>query len=101
MTNPPLRVAVVGCGDVARKHHLPNWKELVGEGRVTLAAVCDAEPNRAALCRDEFEAEDALTRRSYRADLSPGDARQWAEEIPSQKVELGRAITRLGRGEEQ
>ncbi|MFP4171412.1 MAG: hypothetical protein ACLFV4_00720 [Candidatus Hydrogenedentota bacterium] len=49
----------------------------------------------------ESGAEDALTRRFYRADLSPGDARQWAEEIPSQKVELGRAITRLGRGEEQ
>ena len=61
MTNPPLRVAVVGCGDVARKHHLPNWKELVGEGRVTLTAVCDAEPDRAALCRDEFEVVRAFS----------------------------------------
>ncbi|MFP4191108.1 MAG: Gfo/Idh/MocA family protein, partial [Candidatus Hydrogenedentota bacterium] len=70
MTNPPLRVAVVGCGDVARKHHLPNWKELVGEGRVTLAAVCDAEPDRAALCRDEFEAVKAFS--SYETLLEEG-----------------------------
>ena len=70
MTNPPLRVAVVGCGDVARKHHLPNWKELVGEGRVTLAAVCDADPERSTQARQEFNAAKAFT--SYESMLAEG-----------------------------
>ncbi len=49
----------------------------------------------------ESGAEDALRRRLYRADMAPGNAREWALEIPRRKVELGRAITRLARGEEE
>ena len=49
----------------------------------------------------ESGAEEALRRRLYRADMSPSNAREWALEIPSRKVQLGRAITRLARGEEQ
>ena len=45
--NPNLRIALVGCGRISKRH-----TELLGQGRVAgaeLAAVCDIQPNKAAV----------------------------------------------------
>jgi predicted dehydrogenase len=42
----PIKVGVVGCGDVAHKSYLPALARYVERARVT--AVCDADPARAA-----------------------------------------------------
>ncbi len=51
-----FRVALTGCGAIARAMHLPAWKELAGEGRVELIAVCDIIENRAKTLASEFGA---------------------------------------------
>ena len=59
----PLRIAVVGCGRVARRIHLPNLRNL---REVTVSAVVDPDPKQraqaVAICPDaaEFERLDQL-----------------------------------------
>lgn len=53
-----IRVAVVGCGMLARSVHLPNC---VKNPRITLAVVCDSDPSTAEAARRGFGAERAET----------------------------------------
>ena len=52
------RVAVVGCGALARGAHLPNCRR---NRRVELVAVCDIDPRAAEQCREKFGAARAET----------------------------------------
>jgi len=52
------RVAVVGCGAIARGIHLPN---VVKNPRAELIAACDVDPGAAKSCREEFGAKRAET----------------------------------------
>src|SRR5688500_1826552 len=54
-----LRVALVGCGAIARAMHLPAWCELAREGRIELIAACDVLEERAQGCVSEFGAAKA------------------------------------------
>jgi predicted dehydrogenase len=42
-----LRVGIIGSGDIAKDQHLPYWRQLEAEGRVTVAGVCDVIKERA------------------------------------------------------
>lgn len=52
------RVAVVGCGALARMMHLPN---IVKNPRAKLAAVCDRDPKIANECKNKYGAESSHT----------------------------------------
>ena len=61
MARKKYRVAVIGCGDIARTKHLPYWQELEAEGRIEIAATCDIVPGRAEVMRETFGARAAYT----------------------------------------
>ena len=46
MAKKKFRVGVIGTGGIANACHLPNWKELEGEGRVEIVGVCDIVKSR-------------------------------------------------------
>ncbi len=50
-----LKVGLIGCGAIAQEHHLPYWRELEEEGRVTIVGLCDVVIERceaeAKLCK--------------------------------------------------
>lgn len=50
----PLRIAVVGCGGVARTQHLPAYRKLAARGLVEVAALCDVDETRASAVAAEF-----------------------------------------------
>jgi len=50
MTKGPIRLAIVGCGDVAYRHYLPALERLAD--RVTIAAFVDPRPGAAADAAD-------------------------------------------------
>jgi phosphoglycerate dehydrogenase-like enzyme/predicted dehydrogenase len=52
--NQPLRVLVIGAGPAAAALHLPQLARLRDRGEVTLAVVCDIQPERAAAARRKF-----------------------------------------------
>ncbi|MCC5849911.1 MAG: Gfo/Idh/MocA family oxidoreductase [Verrucomicrobia bacterium] len=58
MTNPPVQLAVIGCGNFARSQHLPNLRHLP-EAR--LAAVCDTHAPTAQSAAQTFAAGYATT----------------------------------------
>ena len=58
----PLRVAVVGCGQLARGQHLPN---IVNSARMVLHTCCDIDEENLHQCRDAFHPEK--TSRDFRA----------------------------------
>ena len=62
------RVAVVGCGALARGAHPPNCRR---NRRVELAAVCDIDPRAAEQCREEFGA--ALAETDWRRIVAVAD----------------------------
>ncbi len=49
------RVAVIGCGYIAQRSHMPAWHD---EPRASLAAVCDANRARAELAAQHFNIEN-------------------------------------------
>lgn len=52
--NRPLRVAVIGCGSVARAQHIPN---IAGSPRMMLHTCVDLDDSVLAECRDVFGAK--------------------------------------------
>jgi len=54
-----LKVGVIGCGDIAKTKHLPNWEQLQKEERVDLLGVCDIIEERAVQAREKFSATKA------------------------------------------
>lgn len=48
----PLRLAVIGVGDVARHHYLPEAHRLAGKAEITV--VCGRHPERAREVADEY-----------------------------------------------
>ncbi|MHB9034995.1 MAG: Gfo/Idh/MocA family protein [Anaerolineae bacterium] len=66
MTRYETRVGVVGCGVVASAYYLPWLME-----HANLAAVCDANPRRAAACQRLFAAREQYT--DYAALLEHAD----------------------------
>jgi len=53
-----LNVAVIGCGRVARSHHLPILRRLPG---VTVRALADTDPDRLEALRSSFGVEHAFS----------------------------------------
>jgi predicted dehydrogenase len=49
--NTTYRVAVVGCGNIARRAHLPAW---LADPRVTVAALCDPSPDATKMIRERY-----------------------------------------------
>lgn len=58
MGTPSPAIAVIGCGNFARRQHLPN---LAGWEGVRLAVVCDPDREAAEACVSAFGAERAET----------------------------------------
>jgi phosphoglycerate dehydrogenase-like enzyme/predicted dehydrogenase len=52
--NTPTRVLVIGAGPAAAALHLPELARLRDRGEVTLAVVCDIQPERAATAQRKF-----------------------------------------------
>lgn len=50
MTNAPLRAGILGCGDIARRGHIPGYQA----AGVEVAAVCDTNLERARSVAGEF-----------------------------------------------
>src|SRR5947209_13221957 len=48
----PLKVGIVGCGDIAIKNYLPGTKALAGT--VDIVATCDTRSERAQRAAEEF-----------------------------------------------
>lgn len=46
-----IRVAIVGCGNIARRAHLPAW---LNEPRATVAALCDPSPETTRQVRERY-----------------------------------------------
>src|SRR5687767_14514774 len=70
MTEPPLRVAVVGCGNVSRGH-VRGWR---GEPeRARIVALVDVEPRQAQARRDQAELRDVAILTDYRDALARDD----------------------------
>ena len=63
--NLPLRVAVIGCGSVARSQHIPN---IVRSSRMILHTCVDLDDTVLAECRDVFGARHI--RKDYEAAIS-------------------------------
>ncbi len=57
-----LRVAVVGCGGIANKKHLPAMKN---NGNFEIVAFCDLDEERAKKAKEEFGTEDARVYTDY------------------------------------
>ena len=51
---PPINIAVIGCGMLARSAHIPN---IVASPRMRLHTCCDLSDEALADCRDRFGAE--------------------------------------------
>ena len=64
----PIRVAIVGCGFIARSH----CQRLKSDARVRLAAFCDPHLASAARLRDEFAADAIATAQLDEAFALPG-----------------------------
>ena len=56
--NPPVQLAVIGCGNFARSQHLPNLRHLQ---EASLAAVCDIHAPTARATAQSFAAGYATT----------------------------------------
>ena len=61
------KVAVVGCGALAQRTHLPHCKE---NPRIELVAACDINADAAQSCKEKFGAQRAETdwRKLVKAD---------------------------------
>jgi len=51
-----LRVAIVGCGGVARTQHAPAYERLAQRGLVEVVATCDVDASRAQALAERFGA---------------------------------------------
>lgn len=58
MTGTPIRVGVIGCGEIAQLMHLPFLSEL---DDFTITAVCDLSPTLAASLRERYRVPRAYT----------------------------------------
>jgi myo-inositol 2-dehydrogenase / D-chiro-inositol 1-dehydrogenase len=58
MSDTPVSIAVIGCGDVAVYRHLPA---IAANAEVRLAICCDRELDRATAAASAFEADHATT----------------------------------------
>jgi len=56
-----IKVAVVGCGDVALDTYLPTLAKLRTEGKVEIQAVCDKAQVRAETCQKLFNVHECYT----------------------------------------
>ena len=56
--NPPLNFAVIGCGMLARKQHIPNLAE---SDKTILHTCCDLSQDALAECRDKHGARHVTT----------------------------------------
>lgn len=54
MAKKKLKVGIIGTGDIANACHLPNWKELEGEGRVEIVGVCDIVEKRVMAASEKY-----------------------------------------------
>ena len=50
----PLRVAIVGCGGVARGQHAPAYEKLAARGVAQVVAACDVDAERAQAMAERF-----------------------------------------------
>jgi predicted dehydrogenase len=70
MTDSPLRIAVVGCGNVSRGH-IRGW--LGDPGRARVVALVDLSRSQAEARRDQFGLRDASLLDDYRDALARPD----------------------------
>ena len=87
----PLRIAVVGCGAIARSFHLPALAAIPGVADRLI--VVDPDPGRVAAAQQEFRASRAAT--DHRQVLREADAAIVA--VPQEfHVEVAMAFLRAG-----
>src|SRR5437763_762150 len=88
------RVALVGCGDIAEKGHVPS---LLAHPRFELVAVCDVRPERAALLARLAGGVAALS--DYRALLDRADVDAAVLALhPEVSVGVAIDLLRAGKG---
>lgn len=56
-----VKIALVGCGTIARAMHLPGIKTMEGMGKAELLAVCDAIPESMEAAREQFGVRKGYT----------------------------------------
>lgn len=56
----PLRIGIVGVGDIARSRYFPEIAGLIEAGDAVLQAVCDADRARAERAAEEYGAAEAF-----------------------------------------
>ena len=114
----PLRVAVVGCGGVARTQHLPSYRKLAARGLVEIAALCDVDETRAQTVAADFggtpytavatllaaerpDVVDVCTPEDKHTEpvlaALEGGAHVLCEKIMAESLEAGRAMVRTAR----
>jgi len=55
----PVRLGIIGAGDVAQRDYLPEWHRLGGEA--VIAVVCSRDPERARRAAERYGAERSST----------------------------------------
>lgn len=65
-----LKLALLGCGDVAQRDYLPEFHRLAG--RAEIVAVCGRTPQRVRTVADQYQIPHAYT--DYRRMLAESDA---------------------------
>jgi predicted dehydrogenase len=53
-TVEPLRVAVIGCGNIAATGHLPAWDQAQRLGAARIVGVCDDDPAKAEALAEQY-----------------------------------------------
>ena len=104
------KIALVGCGNPARRWHLPTLAELAKRGAIEFVALCDLDATLAAECGTKYgipyytDIDQMLDRHQeiMAVDVVTGDpthhaiARRIAERGKHVMVEKPMAMTRLG-----
>jgi predicted dehydrogenase len=70
----PVRIGIVGCGDVALDNYLPTTARLHDEGKAELVAVCDSMRVRAEAAARRFNAKECYIDFDDMLDKSDIDA---------------------------
>ena len=58
MKDSPLKLVLIGCGQIGMAAHLPILKMLEQEGHVEIVGVCDADAAKGKLAAEKFEIPD-------------------------------------------
>ena len=80
----PLRVGLIGCGNVVGYGHRPALNTLKAAGEVQLVALADITPGRRVIAREWFGLQERDLYADYRDVLARDDVEAIAVTVPQQ-----------------